>query len=83
MATKQEGPGPNVDPKTAGLSSRGHPQKGPHLTCRNCHIFVYNHLEVDRILGMQGTHHGTFKDHILSIPGWVYIGLECPKLNML
>ena len=35
--------------------------------------YVYNHPEVDRIWGLQEVYHGSFEDHILFAPGWLYI----------
>ena len=32
---------------------------------------VHNHPEVDRIWGICGIHHGSFKDNILSTLGWL------------
>ena len=37
---------------------------------------VYNHPEVDSIWAIYGRHHVSFKDHVESIPGWLYVDLK-------
>ena len=32
---------------------------------------LYNHPEVNRLWGIYGIYHDSFKDHILSTPGWL------------
>ena len=38
-----------------------------------CRLLMYSHPEVGRIWSMSGIYHGSFKDHILSTPGWLYL----------
>ena len=40
--------------------------------CVYVYVFVYHHPEVDRIWIIERLCDGSFQDHILSTPGWLY-----------
>ena len=52
-----------------------HIHKGRERERDICDIYIYflmyEHPEVDRICGLQGIYWESFKDHILSTPGWL------------
>ena len=48
-------------------------QKAPVVPNRPRIVGLYNHPEVNRIWVIGRICYGSFKDHILSTPGWLYV----------
>ena len=60
-------------PRPGSLQAAGG-APGPRAAC-HIHVILctYSHPEVDRIWAIKGIYWGSFKDPILSTPGWLYV----------